>query len=446
MNSYKRQVFLFLLLMMIVNKINSQQSLLESGPMTTYSEMRESAVWVQLKGPGKVQMAYWSKENKQDIRLSQVVESDPAYGHIALLVADQVEPGTKYSYTIFINNQPCVFEYPTTFQTQYLWQWREDPPAFKFATGSCFYINEEATDRPGRPFGGSYPILKQIVSTKPDFMLWLGDNVYLRDPDWGSKTGFIRRYTHTRSEPSLQPLLGGTHHYAIWDDHDYGPNDSDRTWRMKQVSLDVFNKFWPSSATGITGAGGITQHFQWSDCDFFLLDDRWFKSPNETPGEVLGSAQVKWLKYMLLQSEAPFKFVGLGVMFLSTAANKENMSKAGIPEREEIIQFIQEHKIEGVVFLTGDRHFSELSMLSQEGKPTIFDLTSSPITAGKAASKYIDEVNDLRVPNTAYFDRNFATLEVSGTQKERKLEMKLHDVDGKVLWTKSISTSNYKLK
>ena len=425
---------------------SAQQSLLQSGPMTTYSEMRESAVWVQLKGPGMVQMAYWSKEDRSDTRLSQIVSSDSDYGHIALLIADQVEPGKKYSYTLFINNQPCTFDYPTTFQTQHLWQWREDPPAFKFAAGSCFYINEEATDRPGRPFGGSYPILSHIVAAQPDFMLWLGDNVYLREPDWGSKTGHIRRYTHTRSEPSLQPLLGGTHHYAIWDDHDYGPNDSDRTWRMKEIAKDIFNKFWPSAVTNVTGAGGITQHFQWSDCDFFLLDDRWFKAPNETPGEVLGRAQITWLKQMLFQSEAPFKFIGLGVMFLSTAANKENMSKAGQPEREEIIQFIQDNKIEGVVFLTGDRHFSELSVLKQEGKPTIFDLTTSPITAGKAADKYLNEVNDLRVANTVYFDRNFATIEVNGSAGKRNLTMKLIDFEGKVLWTKQISSENYQLK
>lgn len=39
--------------------------------------------------------------------------------------------------------------------------------------------------------------------------------------------------THSRSVAELQPFLASTHHYAIWDDHDYGPNDSDRGFYNK---------------------------------------------------------------------------------------------------------------------------------------------------------------------------------------------------------------------
>jgi len=425
---------------------SAQQSLLSSGPMVSYSEMNETAIWVQLQGPGEVQIAYWPEGQPKEVRLSATVVADSHYAFIALVPIADLLHSTKYEYHLFINGKRCEFVYPTTFQTQVLWQWRQDPPDFSFTMGSCFYHNQEETDRPGRAFGGDYQIMTNIYSKSPDFMLWLGDNVYLREPDWNSRSGYYHRYTHTRSMKELQPLLANTHHYAVWDDHDYGPNDSDGTWKLKEVALESFNAFWPTTHLNATGAGGITQHFQWSDCDFFLLDDRWFKSPNVKPGTVLGAAQLEWLKLNLLSSKAPFKFVAMGVMFLSTAANKENMSKAGVKEREELIAFIQENNIEGVIFLTGDRHFSELSLLSAKGKVPIYDLTCSALTAGPASSRYVNEKNDLRVKGTEFYQRNFSRISVSGTPKERKLLMQLFDANGKEIWSRSLSTSEFTTK
>ena len=72
-------------------------------------------------------------------------------------------------------------------------------------------------------------------------MMWLGDNMYLRTPDFLSNTGIRHRYRHARSLPELQPLLGSVHHYAIWDDHDYGPNDADGSFVNKQLTESAFN-------------------------------------------------------------------------------------------------------------------------------------------------------------------------------------------------------------
>jgi alkaline phosphatase D len=29
-------------------------------------------------------------------------------------------------------------------------------------------------------------------------------------------------------------------HYAIWDDHDYGPNNADKSYHLKETSRKVF--------------------------------------------------------------------------------------------------------------------------------------------------------------------------------------------------------------
>ena len=83
-----------------------------------------------------------------------------------------------------------------------------DAPDFDFVAGSCFYINEEAYDRPGKPYGGDYQILDAIYRDKPDFMVWLGDNTYLREADWDSKSGIYHRYSHTRALKRIATTFG----------------------------------------------------------------------------------------------------------------------------------------------------------------------------------------------------------------------------------------------
>jgi alkaline phosphatase D len=111
-------------------------------------------------------------------------------------------------------------------------------------------------------------------------MMWGGDNFYYREPDWNTRTGMIHRNTHSRSIPEIQPLLGSVHHYAIWDDHDYGPNDADRSFWNKNMSLEMFKLFW-ANPNYIFENEACTGTFQWNDVQFFMVDNRWFRTPND---------------------------------------------------------------------------------------------------------------------------------------------------------------------
>ncbi|MCS7078402.1 MAG: alkaline phosphatase family protein, partial [Bacteroidia bacterium] len=191
----------------------------------------------------------------------------------------------------------------------------------------------------------------------------IGDNVYTRQADFYSRAGLLYRYTHTRSHPDLQRLLRTGHHYAIWDDHDYGPNDADISNPMKEIALEVFKLFFPRQKYGLPEAPGVFYRFSYSDIDFFMLDDRYYRSPSnmkDGPHKTqLGEVQLEWLKNSLLSSNAPFKIICVGGQFLNEKTNKESFNLYRY-EREKIINFIKENNIEGVVFLTGDRHHAEL--------------------------------------------------------------------------------------
>ncbi|MBJ6119545.1 alkaline phosphatase family protein [Pontibacter sp. BT310] len=421
----------------------AQEKYLQAGPMVGYSDMREVKLWVQTKAPAKVKIKYWAKDKPGEVYTTSEVKTIADNANATHLVADKVEPGKNYSYELYINNKKVKRNYPLEFKTQELWQHRKDAPDFTFAVGSCFYVNDTPYDRPGKPYGStSFEILTSIHQKKPDFMLWIGDNTYLREPDWNTKTGIQYRYTHTRSVPELQPLLGSMHNYAIWDDHDYGPNNSDRSFWGKNLTLDAFKTFW-ANPNYIFENEGITGTFQWNDVQFFLTDDRWFKSPNSrtTDKAYLGEEQLNWLIDALHSSSATFKVICVGGQVLNPAEEKENYSNHP-QERQKLLDAIAKAKIKGVIFMDGDRHFTELTKLEREGTYPLYDFTISPLTAGVSDPK--NERNTLRVPGTLVREHNFGLVSVSGPATDRAFKVTIYNAKGDEIWQKEIKAAELK--
>jgi len=441
MNTYR--IYSFLFLIALATGLQAQ-SPIRSGPMAGYSEMREVMLWIQLVKEADVYVRYIDKESKRDF-VTNTVRTHSETEYTAHLLADQVEPGREYTGEIFVNGKKVALKHPFTFQSQEQWQWRKDAPDFKFAIGSCFFTNDAAYDRPGKPYGGGYEIFDHIQKADPDFMVWLGDNHYLRDADYGSRTGIMYRNTYTRSQPKLQPLLSSMHHYAIWDDHDFGPNNSDRSYLHKETTWEAFKLFWANPSYGLPGQKGITTSFTWSDCEFFLLDNRYFRSPNNRitgDNTMLGTKQLEWLIDALSGSYATFKFICIGGMVLSTNEAYENYSNTHPEERKYLMDAIQKEQIPGVVFLDGDRHHTELSYWKPEGGVAVYDLTCSPVSSG--AHETGNEPNDYLVEGTVIGVRNFGILEVNGPKGERVLKMTLRDEEDKVKWTREISEKEWK--
>jgi alkaline phosphatase D len=431
--------FLYSLIVLLALQLQAQNDRLRSGPMLGYADMTEALIWVQATGPAEVWAEY--REGEADPqRRTEAVRTRPDRGFTAKLIATGLQPGRTYTYRILVEGVVQDLPYPAQFSTQPLWQWRTDPPEFTLATGSCTYINEEALDRPGRAFGGDYQIFEAIHQAKPDLMLWLGDNTYLREADWGSRSGIYHRYSHTRALPELQPLLAACPHYAIWDDHDYGPNDSDRSFIHKAFALEAFRDFWGNPTSGLPGQEGITTAFTWGGIDFFLLDNRWFRNPNDCQGceaTILGEAQREWLIEALVASRAPFKMVAVGGQVLNPAPTSENFANRHAAEREWLLRRIEEENIQGVVFLTGDRHHTELSAWQNGMGNWVYDLTVSPLTS--SAGRHNErEGNSMRVTGTYVNQRNFALLTFSGARHQRVLTIQVRDAGGNPLWRRRI--------
>ncbi len=441
-----RFVLFFVFIFIQYNFIYAQKSLLQSGPMLGYSEMKEVMLWVQTNKSAEVKVQYYLKGSTSNKYWTNSIVTKKEEGYTAHLLADVLEPGNVYSYDLYINNIKIVFSYPTEFQTIKLWQYRTDPPEINFVTGSGAFINEKKYDRPGKGYGRDYQIYEAISEKKPDFMIWGGDNIYLREADVNTKTGILHRYTHTRSIKEMQKLLANVHNYAIWDDHDFGPNDSDKSFWNKNMTLDAFKLFWANPSYGVGDLKGAISYFTWGDCDFFMLDNRYYRDPDNLKSEnktILGKEQLKWLKDAIVSSKANFKFIVMGGQFLTTSGMFEVYSNFGFSnERNEIIEFIHSQEIRNVIFLTGDRHHSEISVLDRAYKPLIYDITTSPFTSG-AASKKDNEINSLRVEGSLINQQNFSVFNITGKRTERVISITFYDSEGKKINDYEIKYEKY---
>ena len=268
-------------------------------------------------------------------------------------------------------------------------------------------------------------------------MLWLGDNTYFREADFTTKSGIYYRQTHTRSVKELQPLLANTHHYAIWDDHDFGPNDANGSFYNKALTLKAFQDFWPNPNYGIEGTDACAGKFSYADCDFFLLDNRTFRTPLYDTGlsEILGSKKIEWLIAGLKSSRASFKFVAVGGQFLNTAQVYESHANYAA-ERDFLLRRIREENIRNVVFLSGDRHHSEVNHLALSDDLYISEITSSPLTS--SAHRSVKEKNDNLVKGSLIKERNYATIKVSGKLKKRALSITFYNSQGEELYNYAI--------
>lgn len=449
------------------------------GPMLGHITSRTAEIWVQTDAAAELRIEYWPAERPQLRQRGPSARLDAASDFAARLSLVGLQPGTRYAYQVHLDGEPALPDSHLTFATQRPWQGRAPPADFSFYLGSCAYINDPAVDRPGRPYGGGYRIFQSIArqaaeSQKPQFMLWLGDNVYLREADYESPWGMNARYRHARSLPELQPLLRALPHYAIWDDHDYGPNDANRSFVFKDESLRLFRRYWANPSYGLEDLPGIFTAFSFQDADFFLLDNRFYRaadrtelakeeldlireardwalgqnpltrvlgrryfgSPQALSGEnkvMFGAEQLDWLKQALIQSRATFKFVAAGSQLMNDGHPFEGWHNFPA-EREAFLIWLKRQNIPGVVFLSGDRHQTELLRREVKDLYPLYELTCSPLTSRAHSPQGKELNNPLRVKDTLVTQRNYCSIEVTGPTDERRLVLRSHDSDGRMLW------------
>jgi alkaline phosphatase D len=398
--------------------------------MHGYADYTSAILWLQTDRPAAVviDVAPESGGAATHYAIDTSAENDAT----ASFRVPGLTPGTRYHYRIAAEGD--VRE--GTLATQRYPRRAAEAPELVIAFGSC---NKIANPDPRfRGAGGDYQIFDAIAAKQPDVMLWLGDNIYLDAPDFTDPGSMAAHYRRERAFAPLQKLLTSTAHLAIWDDHDFGPNDVGGSYVFKGETLKLFKRYWPNPSFGLPEVPGIFGWVRLADVEIFMLDDRYYRYPKRYPDvpekTMFGAAQFEWLRQALLYSTARVKIVANGSQLWSRPGPGEGL--ADFPqEQKRLAEWLVQQKIDGVVFLSGDRHFGELLRVERAGAPPLYEFTSSPLTYAPRANLSPSERDDPNVvPGTVQLKRQFGIVRVSGPGTARHVAFESYDSDGAPLW------------
>jgi alkaline phosphatase D len=107
-------------------------------------------------------------------------------------------------------------------------------------------------------------------------------------------------------------------------------------------------------------------------------------------------------------------------------------------ERDEFLGWLTKARIEGVMFLSGDRHMTKLIRRSRAGGYPLYELTCSPLTSSPRDPE--KEHPDPEVmEGMVVGSRNFCTLFFSGPHGGRKVTLRAYNTAGSLLWEHPIA-------
>lgn len=294
----------------------------------------------------------------------------------------------------------------------------------------------------------SQPILDSVIRHKPDLFVWLGDNIY---GDTKDMEVLKKKYAQLAGKPEFQRLKKATRFLATWDDHDYGWNDSGRHYPFKKESKEIFLQFWeePANSPRRQHEGIYTSYMFESGgkkLQVILLDNRTFRDdlriyrgelshkdeffypldyfPHEIKDStLLGEAQWQWLEGEL-RKPADLRIIGSGSQFSISFNGYE--AWANFPhERQRMLDLIKKTRANGVVFITGDVHYGEISVLKDKDLYPIYDVTASGITS----TWHFATPNDNRIEGPI-MDNHFGLISIDWQQKDPVVKMEIYDIRG----------------
>jgi alkaline phosphatase D len=307
-----------------------------------------------------------------------------AEGHTTTATLEGLQAATRYHYRITVDGESDP-AWNGSFKTA---PPAAKPAAFRLAVTSCM--------RPEKPQASWFLLLAQ----QPDLHLTLGDTHYADTTDPAVQLQHHLRY---RRLPPFATVIRNVPTYAIWDDHDYGPNDSDGTAGGKERSLEGWSRFWANPGAGTPEIPGAFFRFSRGDVDFFVVDGRYHRSPNKLPDDenktILGEAQFKWLVDGLKSSRAKFKVIASGsTLFHSKGDGWRVFTK----DRHRLFDSIRENSIPGVIYLSGDIHSSlvwEHPESDRVGYPFVEVISSGIANSGNLSFATIDFDTTLADPS-----------------------------------------------
>lgn len=290
-------------------------------------------------------------------------------------------------------------------------------------------------------------MLERTLTLPMDLFVFMGDNIYADTEDMAVMRA---KYDALKGSRFFQGLRSRAPILATWDDHDFGVNDGGADYPRRREAQAEFLRWLDEPANsprrnrdGVYDArtfGPVGRRVQ-----VILLDTRFFRSrlkrvsnpkakliggpyaPNlDAEATMLGEAQWAWLREQLRQP-AEVRLIVSSIQFVAEFAGSE--AWANLPrEKARLLTLIKETNASGVLFVSGDRHWSELSRMPGPLGYPIYDLTASALTERHPRGTPTE--NKFRALPTTFHEVNVGHLHLDWDAAEPRFTWKIIDVAG----------------
>ena len=316
------------------------------GPVCGAVTTNSAVVSIGLREFGSdVRLVVSRNEDLQDPIHLKVVKGAERAGRTVKMTIRNLQSDTRYYYGIEVDGK---IDPKTTGQFK---TFPEGPLSFSFAFGNSVKygrLNQSA--------------LLAAIEQDILFFLSTGDlfyaNISKNKPD-----AFRTAYHEAFQLGPLRKLCRKVPLVYIWDDHDYGTDNSDKYSPSRLASRKVYQEIVPHYPL-ISGQGDVPiyQAFTVGRVRFILTDLRSERSsnnaldgPNKT---MMGKEQLEWFMKELKESSRSYALVIWVSSVTWTARAKEGADHWGgfAYERNMIANFINKHRIHNLFVVSGDAH------------------------------------------------------------------------------------------
>lgn len=374
-----------------------------------------------------------------------------------------LSPNTTYYYTISVDgvvesllndadngSEPYTGKF-TTLPTP------GEASSFSFVFGACI--------RSGTSPGDNL-VFDTMKSHNPLFWMSTGDfhysDISTNDPSL-FRSAMESRLIHSGQSTRLASLSRSTSFIYLWDDHDFGPNNShgagDGATAAAPAAHLVYRQYVPhydlplaGDAAYTNGEEPIATAFTVGRVRFILTDVRAASTDNNDPGgeTKLGARQKQWFKEELVRASGTYPLI----VWLTTVPwnGDDNLATTGnedrwqyfVDERREIADFIKNNAIEGFCALSGDMHATAIDTGTNTDFATgggagfpLFHAAPLANTASNKAGPY-----DIGATPATGAYQNFGLFEVADTGTELTVTWTGKDQNNATV-TNGMSTAGY---
>jgi len=367
---------------------------------------KDALVWLRAEPDSLVTVQYGKDPHLTDYDATQLFSVDPAADHTVKIRLDDLQPASRYYYRAAVSGKT-----PGPIGSFVTAPRPDDDRKVSF----CFSGDTRESYKP-------FTVMSAVRAHLPDFFIHLGDTIYAdRNGTAYRLPEFWAKYRNNRDDLATQYCLRDVSIYVMWDDHevhdDYAPE-----YALAPIGQKAFLDYWPVCCP-VGEPKRIFRSFRWGRAlEVFMLDGRQYRDRKHST--MLGAMQKEWLLDSLARSSATFKFVATPVPMAGGGSDRwDGFSR----ERAEILAFIKDHKIHGVVFLSADLHYAAITKIPKSGG--LRDITAGPLAAP------LNRITDGTAKRFEFFlaeNFNFAKITVDPKADRESALLEFIDQDNRV--------------